>query len=132
VATLFTRIIEEEIPSVRIYEDASCIAILDIAPVNKGHILVIAREEYETLIDCPDETLSHLITTAKKLAARMKERLGCDGFNLMINNGAASGQEVPHLHIHLIPRYSGDGKTPRMTKERYEEDEMVLYGKRLS
>ncbi len=132
MATLFTRIIEEEIPSVRIFEDENCIAILDIAPVNKGHILVIARQEYETLIDCPDETLSHLIIIAKKLAARMKERLGCDGFNLMINNGAASGQEVPHLHIHLIPRYSGDGKTPRMTKERYEEDEMVRYGKQLS
>ncbi len=132
MSTLFTRIIEDEIPSVRIYEDELCIAILDIAPVNKGHFLVIARNEYETVLDCPDTVLSHLIITAKQLAEKMKSRLACDGFNIMINNGAASGQEVPHLHIHVIPRFSQDGKSPVMRKETYKENEMVTFGKLLT
>ncbi|NQT59427.1 MAG: HIT domain-containing protein [Bacteroidetes bacterium] len=130
--TLFTKIIQNEIPSVKIYEDELCIAILDIAPVNKGHALVIVKNEYETLLECPDETLFHLITTAKRLAAKMKKKLKFDGFNIMINNGAASGQEVPHLHIHIIPRFKNDGKTPTLKKERYSENEMADFGRILS
>ena len=75
MSTLFTKIIQNEIPSVKIYEDELCIAILDIAPVNKGHVLVIVKDEYETLLECPDEILSHLITTTKRLAAEMKKKL---------------------------------------------------------
>ena len=132
MGTLFTKIIQNEIPSVKIYEDDICIAILDITPVNKGHALVIAKKEYETLLECPDEILSHLITTAKRLAAGMKKKLNFDGFNIMINNGAASGQEVPHLHIHIIPRFKNDGKTPSMHKEHYSEHEMEELGRILS
>lgn len=132
MSTLFTKIIQNKIPSVKIYEDELCIAILDIAPVNKGHTLVIVKNEYETLLECPDEILTHLITTTKRLAAEMKKKLNLDGFNIMINNGAASGQEVPHLHIHIIPRFNRDGKTPALKKEHYLENEMSEFGKILS
>ncbi len=132
MASIFTRILNNEIPSVRIYEDDICFAILDIAPVNKGHILLITREEYQTMLDCPETVLTHLIVRAKKLAARMTERMQCDGFNLMINNGAASGQEVPHLHIHIIPRFAGDNKTPILRKDSYSPEEMSSFGKLLS
>lgn len=132
MSTLFTKIILDEIPSVNIYEDELCIAILDIAPVNKGHVLVIAREEFKTILECPDDILSHLIITAKQLAENMKKKLGFDGFNIMINNGAASGQEVPHLHIHIIPRYKNDGKTPALKKETYAGNEMTTFGRLLS
>ncbi len=128
MSTLFTKIIKNEIPSIKIYEDELCIAILDIAPVNKGHALVIVKNEYETVLECPDEVLSHMITTAKRIAAKMKAKLNSDGFNIMINNGAASGQEVPHLHIHIIPRFKNDGKTPKLLKERYNENEMTDFG----
>lgn len=132
MATLFTRIIEDKIPSVKIHDDDLSIAILDIAPINKGHILVIAKEEYETILECPDFILSHLMITAKKLAERMKKRIKCDGFNIMINNGTAAGQEVPHIHVHVIPRFINDGKSPSHVKECYEEEEMLDWGKRLA
>jgi histidine triad (HIT) family protein len=132
MSTLFTKIIQNEIPSVKIYEDEICIAILDIAPVNKGHVLVIVKNEYETLLECPDEILTHLITTTKRLSAEMKKKLNFDGFNIMINNGSASGQEVPHLHIHIIPRFKNDGKTPALKKDQYLENEMINFGKILS
>ena len=132
MSTLFTKIILGELPSVKIYEDELCIAILDIAPVNKGHVLVIAKEEYKTILECPDHILAQLLITAKQLAENMKEKLSFDGFNIMINNGAASGQEVPHLHIHIIPRYKNDGKTPALRKETYSENEMVTFGRLLS
>ncbi len=132
MSTLFTKIILNEIPSVKIYEDELCIAILDIAPVNKGHTLVIVKNEYKTMLECPDNVLSHLITTTKCIAEKMKKKLNFDGFNIMINNGASSGQEVPHLHIHIIPRYNNDGKTPALKKEQYVENEMADFGRILS
>ncbi len=112
MATIFTRIINGEIPSVSLHEDDRSFVILDISPINKGHALVISKHEYETILDCPEAELAYLMSIARKTASRMKEVLKCDGFNIMINNGPASGQEVPHLHIHIIPRYTGDGKTP--------------------
>ena len=132
MATLFTKIINKEIPSVTIYEDAECVVILDLFPINKGHALVIAREEYETISDCPDEKLAHLMSVAKKVAKKMEAVLDIDGYNIMINNRPASGQEVPHLHVHVIPRYAEDGKTPKMSKESYEEGEMEAFGKKIS
>ncbi len=124
MATLFSRIISRELPAAVLYEDEMCMVILDIAPVNKGHALVIAREEYETLTDCPDNVLSHLLSVTKKVALKMESALDIDGYNILVNNREASGQEVPHLHIHVIPRYSGDRKTPRFSKEQYSEGEM--------
>ena len=131
MATIFSRIIAGEIPSVCIHDDDICTAILDIAPVNKGHVLVITKQEYETLLDCPDEEISHLMRVVKLIAARMEEVLNMDGFNIMVNNKPASGQEVPHLHIHIIPRFKNDGKTPRMIKESYTNGEMAAIGERL-
>lgn len=131
MATIFTRIIEGEIPSVCIHDDEICTAILDIAPVNKGHVLVIAKREYETLLDCPSDELSHLMHVVKQIAGRMEKVLNMDGFNVMINNKPASGQEVPHLHIHIIPRFKNDGKTPRMIKESYTNGEMARIGELL-
>ncbi len=124
MATLFSRIISGEIPASVLYEDHLCIVILDIAPVNKGHALVIAREEYETLADCPDDVLAHLFSVSKRVIAQMEQELSIDGYNILVNNRSASGQEVPHLHIHVIPRYEKDQKTPRFSKEQYGPGEM--------
>ena len=129
--TIFTKIREGEIPSVKVHEDALCTVILDINPVHKGHLLVISREAYPTFSECPLPTLSHLMDIAQQADKRLRSVLECEGTNLIINNGAASGQEVPHLHIHIIPRYTNDGQKFGFTKETYAEGEMATYGERL-
>jgi len=129
--TIFTRIREGEIPSVKLHEDALCTVILDINPVHKGHLLVISREPYPTFSECPLPTLNHLMDIAQQADKKVRSVLGCEGTNLIINNGAASGQEVPHLHIHIIPRYTNDGQKFGFTKETYAEGEQARYGKQL-
>lgn len=132
MATLFTKIINRDIPASILYEDELCIAILDIAPVNKGHALVISRNEYPTTESCPDHELQHLMSVAKRLDEKMREALQADATNIIINNGPAAGQEVPHLHIHIIPRYDGDNKKVIPTKEVYGEGELGVYAEKLS
>ncbi len=131
MATIFEMIINGDIPSTKLYEDDLCIAILDINPVNKGHALVISKECYPTFTDAPLETLSHMMDIARRIDQKQREVLDADGTNIMINNSPASGQEVPHLHIHVIPRKEGDGKTPVMAKCRYEDGEAAKYGEML-
>lgn len=126
--TIFTKIRDGEIPSVKLHEDALCTVILDIKPVHKGHLLVISREPYPTFSECPLPTLNHLMAIAQQADGKLRSALGCDGTNLIINNGEASGQEVPHLHIHIIPRYANDGQKFGFTKETYAEGEMAKYG----
>ncbi len=132
MATLFTKIINRDIPASILYEDELCIAILDIAPVNKGHALVISRKEYPTTATCPDHELQHLMSVAKRLDVKMREALQADATNIIINNGPAAGQEVPHLHIHIIPRFHGDNKKVIPTKEVYTEGELGKYAEKLS
>ncbi|NCC64274.1 MAG: HIT family protein [Spirochaetia bacterium] len=129
--TIFTKIREGEIPSVMLHRDEFCFAILDINPVNKGHILLITNESYPTLADCPDQILAHLMKLAKQADTKMRSALGCDATNLVINNGKESGQEVPHLHLHIIPRFKDDNKNIRLSKESYQDGEMSEYGKTL-
>ncbi len=132
MATVFELIRDNQIPSVKIYEDDLCFVILDLSPVNKGHALVISKEAKPTFDSIDDKTLHHMIDVAKKVDRKMRDVLGADGTNIIINNGPASGQEVPHLHIHVIPRFDGDGKTFVFpSKEKYEEGEMEKYGELL-
>ena len=122
--TIFTKIIKGEIPATKLYSDDMCIAILDIAPVNKGHALVISREPFPTIGDCPSPVLAHMMKIVQKLDAALRRKLGAEATNIVINNGPAAGQEVPHLHIHIIPRYSDDGKRFIPQKTTYAEGEI--------
>jgi histidine triad (HIT) family protein len=130
---IFTKIINGEIPSVKLYEDEKCIAILDINPNNKGHTLVIPKKEYETIIECPEGLLGHCMGIAQKIAKKQIESLGCHGFNILINNKPASGQVIAHLHIHVIPRYDRDGNwfAQGFKHDSYAEGELEEYGKKL-
>ena len=130
--TIFTRIINGEIPSTQLYSDEHCIAILDIAPINKGHALVISRSPHPTLEESPDDLLGHMMQVVKRLDMAMRKELGAEATNIIINNGPAAGQEVPHLHIHVIPRYSTDGKRFIPVKESYAAGELEIYGRKLS
>lgn len=131
MATVFERIIRGEIPSVRLYEDPLCLAILDINPVKKGHSLVICKEPLATIEDVPDATLGHMMGVVKLIDRRLRAVLGCDATNIVINNGEAAGQAVPQLHIHIIPRYKTEDKRPPIPHEKYSDGEMAALGARL-
>lgn len=126
--TLFTKIRDGKIPSVKLYEDDDCFVIMDINPVVKGHCLVIAAKPYKNIGECPQEVLDHMMKTAKRMDAKLRDVLHCDGTNILINNDPASGQEVPHLHIHVIPRFFYDGRTFGFAHDRYEDGEMSKIG----
>ena len=129
--TLFTKIEKGEIPSVKIYEDDLCFVIMDINPVVKGHALVISRKPYESMAQCPDEVLAHLIQVAKRVDQKQREALNSQGSNVFINNDPASGQEVPHIHVHVVPRYENDGRKYFALHDKYEDGEMQKIGEKL-
>lgn len=106
---IFCRIVKGEIPCARIYESDNVLAFLDVMPVNKGHVLVIPKGHYETLLDIPEEILKEISSAVKKVAGAVKKGVGADGLNIMMNNYPAAGQEVPHAHIHIVPRFKADG-----------------------
>ena len=105
---IFCAIAEGEIPSFKVYEDDLVLAYLDINPFSKGHTLVIPKQHASGLLDADDDLLAALIVRVKKVAAHVKDALGCDGFNILQNNGEAAGQTVKHIHFHIVPRWNGD------------------------
>ena len=107
---IFCKIANGEIPSVTLYEDEDFRVILDLGPAARGHGLILPKEHAETLYDLSEETVGEAFVLARRMAVRIKEKLDCDGLNLVQNNGAAAGQTVPHFHIHVIPRYKDDGQ----------------------
>jgi histidine triad (HIT) family protein len=105
---LFCKIVAGELASERVDEDEHTVAFMDINPWTRGHALVIPRNHSEDLLAIPDDDLRHTAVAAKRLAATVKERLGCDGVNLLNSCGAAAWQSVFHFHVHVIPRYTDD------------------------
>ncbi|MCD8242033.1 MAG: HIT family protein, partial [Lachnospiraceae bacterium] len=105
---IFCKIANGEIPSTTLYEDDDFRVILDMGPATRGHALLLPKEHYADLFELDDSLASKALVTAKKIAARMKEALRADGFNLVQNNGEAAGQTVLLFHIHLIPHYEKD------------------------
>jgi histidine triad (HIT) family protein len=91
------------------YEDADAIAFMDIQPVNAGHVLVVPREHHESLFDVPRELGVHLFAVTMRVAAAVKRVTQCDAMNIVVNSGAAAGQDELHYHVHIIPRRKGDG-----------------------
>ena len=106
---IFCKLATGEIPSYTVYEDDTFRAILDAAPANEGHTLILPKAHYENLDELPEETAANAMRLAKKIATRLRDRVHCDGVNIMQNNGAAAGQTVMHYHLHVIPRKEGDG-----------------------
>ena len=105
---VFCAIAAGEIPCFKVFEDDFALAYLDINPFSEGHTLVIPKAHTTGLLDTPEETLAALLARVKKVAAHIKTALGCDGFHILQNNGAAAGQTVGHIHFHIVPRRNGD------------------------
>lgn len=91
------------------YEDSQALAFMDIQPVNAGHVLVVPRAHHESLHDVPPDLARHLFDVALRIAPIVKRLAGADGLNVIVNSGAAAGQDVFHYHVHVIPRRAGDG-----------------------
>ncbi len=91
------------------HEDSDSIAFMDIQPVNAGHVLVVPREHYESLLDVPPELGLHLFRVTMRLASAVRKVTSCEDMNIVVNSGAAAGQDEPHYHVHIIPRRHGDG-----------------------
>lgn len=107
---IFCKIANGEIPSNTIYEDDKFRVILDNGPATKGHALVLPKEHYANLFEMPEDLLADASRVAKKVASNIKDKLSCDGLNLVQNNGETAGQTVMHFHLHIIPRYENDGQ----------------------
>ena len=88
-----------------LYEDDQFRVIFDASPATKGHVLVIPKEHYANVFEIPEDLIADAYKVAKKVATVLKEVTGCDGINILQNNGEVAGQTVFHLHIHIIPRY---------------------------
>ncbi|PHV70038.1 HIT family protein [Sporanaerobium hydrogeniformans] len=112
---IFCKIIKGEIPSFTIYEDIYFKAILDRAPANLGHTLILPKKHAQDIFDLPEEEAQKLYPLVKKLAIQIKEAVGAEGINIVQNNGEAAGQSVGHFHIHIVPRYKEDGVTLNKT-----------------
>lgn len=107
---IFCKIAAGEIPSRTVAETEDLRAVLDVSPATRGHLLILPKDHYANIYDLPEETAVKVIKMAKKLAVSMKEKLGCDGVNIVQNNEEAAGQTVFHFHMHVIPRYFSDGQ----------------------
>ncbi|MEK7995593.1 MAG: HIT family protein [Planctomycetota bacterium] len=118
---LFCRMAAGQIPVAKIYEDDVVLAFLDIGPLSDGHTLVIPKQHFEKLHDCPADLLGQVCSRLGKLAGAVATAMNCDGYNLLCNNGRAAGQLIEHLHFHVIPRNAGDGVFNRWPAYKYED-----------
>lgn len=125
---VFCLIERGDAPASIVYEDELVLAFLDIRPVNDGHTLVIPRRHDVTLADLEEDTAARMFSVARRVAAALRASpLRCEGVNLAVADGEAAGQEVFHSHLHVIPRWSGDGFTidadfePGVTRERLDD-----------
>jgi histidine triad (HIT) family protein len=120
---IFCKIVAGELPAQKVDEDEHTIAFMDLNPWTRGHALVIPREHTENLYEIGDDELGRTAVAAKRLAKRMKERLGCDGVNLLNSCEQAAWQTVFHFHVHVIPRYDDDPlQLPTRPREADAED----------
>jgi histidine triad (HIT) family protein len=113
-----------EIPVTKVYEDEVVLAFLDIGPISDGHTLVIPKQHFEKLHDCPSEVLAQIAAGLGKIAGAVAAAMKSDGYNVLCNNGKAAGQVIDHLHFHIIGRNSGDGLFNRWPSYEYQAGRM--------
>jgi histidine triad (HIT) family protein len=110
--TLFEQIIAGDIPSFTVYEDEHTYAFLDVNPLAPGHTLLIPKEPYERLNDMPAEEAAQVFDVLPELVSAVEAAVDADASTVAVNNGEAAGQEVPHVHWHIIPRFEDDNVGP--------------------
>ncbi len=106
---IFCLLANGDIPTAKVYEDEDMTVILDAGPAAKGHALVLPKDHFKNITEIPETLAGKLTAAAAKVGTAQMKALGADGFNIVINTNEAAGQTVFHCHIHVIPRYNGDG-----------------------
>ncbi|MFC6837215.1 HIT family protein [Halomarina ordinaria] len=109
---VFCAIVDDEIPSHTVYEDDAVLAFLDANPLAPGHTLVVPKAHHERLNDLPADRASRVFAAVHALVPAVEEAVDADATTVGFNNGTAAGQEVPHVHAHVVPRFDGDGGGP--------------------
>lgn len=109
MSTVFERILSGELPGVIVYEDDRVFAFMDAGQVNPGHVLVATKQPYETLMDADEESAAAMMRAARRIAQAVQAAFHPDGITLLQANRPAGWQTVPHLHMHVLPRYQNDG-----------------------
>ncbi len=110
--TIFTQIVAGEIPSHTVYEDETTYAFLDVNPLAPGHTLVIPKEPYERLNDMPTDLIGDVFETTGQIAEAVENAVDAPATTIAINNGEAAGQEVPHVHVHIVPQFEDGTAKP--------------------
>lgn len=105
---IFCKIAKGDIPSATVFENSDLKVFLDVAPANRGHALIVPKEHYDNIFQLDAETAGKIFSMATVVAKAIKDETGCEGLNVVQNNGEVAGQTVNHFHLHLIPRFKGD------------------------
>jgi len=129
---IFCKLANGDIPTATVYEDEYLRAIMDAAPANKGHIIILPKSHAANIYELEDEYVSMAFVLAKKLAVALKKLTGCDGVNILQNNGGAAGQTVFHFHVHVIPRFKDDDCTIVWKPTSYEDGEASEVAKKIA
>ena len=122
---IFCKIVNGDIPSMKVYEDDICLAYLDINPDSDGHTLIIPKKHYKDMFDTPSDVVFHILEIAKKLMKELQKRLNCDGFTLLNNIGEI--QEVKHFHLHIKPYYKDKHPVKLVKNEKLIKDPKDVY-----
>jgi len=129
---VFCEIVAGRLPANIVYEDEHAIAFLDIHPVTKGHTLVIPKDHYDPIMKTPLKTLEKLMGAVRKIAIAQADGLKADGINVTQANGELAGQEIKHIHFHVLPRYINDSHSWNYPQKAYDSDvEMKAYADRI-
>ena len=129
---IFCKLANGDIPTATVYEDEYLRAIMDAAPANKGHIIILPKSHAADIYELEDEYVSRAFVLAKKLAVALKKLTGCDGVNILQNNGEAAGQTVFHFHVHVIPRFKNDDCAIVWKPTSYEDGEASEVAKKIA
>ena len=121
---IFCKIIKGEIPCAKVFENEYVIAFLDIAPLSEGHTLIIPKEHYATMAEMPEALAAELGKVLPRISTAVCKSTGTSACNIFQNNGRAAGQEVDHLHFHIVPRIEGDGIFKLAKQAPYAEGRM--------
>lgn len=123
---IFCKIINGDIPSLKVYEDEHTMVFMDIAKDVDGHMVAITKKHIKNILDCDEDILNYLMATVKKVANYCVDECGYDGVNLLNASDESAGQSVPHFHIHIIPRRKNDNVDawPNFTGANHEIEEI--------
>lgn len=119
---IFCKIVAGQVPCWKLYEDDAALAFLDVGPLSEGHCLIIPKAHYETIDQMSGEEVAACTKLVPALSRAVKEATGVAGWNVLQNNGPFSGQAVPHVHFHIIPRREGDGLGYRWPAGKLQKD----------